>query len=57
MTCWYYAGDVQTEYKEEVFYSKGGEALDQVSQGGGGCPIPGDVQSQAGGTLSNLTEL
>ena len=37
-----------TGCKEEVFYSKGGEALEQVAQRGGGCPIPGDVQGQAG---------
>ena len=30
------------------FYSKGGEALAQVAQRGGGCPIPGDTQGQAG---------
>jgi len=30
------------------FYTKGGEALAQVAQRGGGCPIPGDTQGQAG---------
>ena len=30
------------------FYRKGGEALKQVAQRGGGCPIPGDIQNQAG---------
>ncbi len=39
--------------KEEVFYNKGGEALAQVAQRGGGCPIPGDSQGQAGGALSS----
>jgi len=29
--------------KEEVFYSEGGEALEQVAQRGGGCCIPGQV--------------
>jgi len=28
------------------------EALAQVDQRGNGCPIPGDTQGQAGGTLS-----
>jgi len=27
---------------------KGSEALKQVAQRGGGCPIPGDIQVQAG---------
>ena len=31
-------------YKVEVFNNKGGEALAQVAQGGGGCLIPGDTQ-------------
>jgi len=31
-----------------VFYSEGGEALEQVGQRCGGCPVPGDVQGQAG---------
>jgi len=35
-------------YKESVFYSKGDEALEQIAQRGGGCPILGDVQGQAG---------
>ena len=35
-------------HKEKLFYSKGGEALAQVAQRGGGCPIPGDTQGQAG---------
>ena len=49
--------EIQTRYKEEVFYSKGSEALAQVAQRGGGCPIPGDSQGQAGGALSTLIEL
>ena len=32
----------------------GSEALAQVAQRGGGCPIPGDSQGQAGGALSTL---
>ena len=32
----------------EVFHSKGGDTLEQVAQGGCGCPIPGGIQGQAG---------
>jgi len=35
-------------YKESVFYSKGDEALEQIDQRGGGCPILGDIHSQDG---------
>ena len=31
-----------------MFYTEGGEALARVAQRGGGCPIPGNVQGQAG---------
>jgi len=34
------------------FYNTDGEALAQVAQSGGGCPIPGDTQGQAGWALS-----
>ena len=30
------------------FFTQGGDALEQVAQGGCGCPIPGDIQGQAG---------
>ena len=30
------------------FYTEGGDALEQVAQGGCGCPIPGGIQGQAG---------
>jgi len=33
---------------EEVFHPEGGDALEQVAQGGCGCPIPGGTQGQAG---------
>ena len=29
-------------------YNEGSEALAQVAQSGGGCPIPADIQGQAG---------
>ena len=34
--------------KEEVFHTEGGDALEQVAQGGCGCPIPWGIQGQAG---------
>ena len=30
------------------FFTEGGDALEQVAQGGCGCPIPGSLQGQAG---------
>lgn len=45
-------------YKKSVFYGKGGEMLEQVvHRDGGGCPVLGDSQGQAGEALSNLVEL
>ena len=41
-------GQIQIGCKEEVFYNKGSEALEQVSQRGGGSPISGVFQGQAG---------
>jgi len=34
--------------KEKVFYSKGGEALEQIAQTCGGCLVLGYIQGQAG---------
>ena len=48
-------GESYTGYKEEVFHNKDGEAL--VAQRGGGCPIPGDTQGQAGHGSEHLMEL
>ena len=39
---------LQTGYKEEVFYTEGGETLAQVAQRGGRSPIPGNIQGQVG---------
>ena len=36
------------DIREEAFHTEGGEALEQVAQGGCGCPIPGGIQGQAG---------
>ena len=44
-------------YKEKVFYSESGEALAQVAQRGGGCPIPKDTQHQARWGSEHLMEL
>ena len=30
------------------FFTEGGDTLEQVAQGGCGCPIPGGIQDQAG---------
>ena len=39
---------IQTRYKEEIFYNEGGETLEQVAQRGDSCPIPGNLQRQVG---------
>jgi len=43
--------------KEEVSYRKSVEAVAQVAQRGGGCPIHGDTQGQAGWDSEHLMEL
>jgi len=35
-------------YKEKIFYSKGGETLEQIAQRSSGGPIPGNIQGQVG---------
>ena len=37
---------------EDVFYNKGGEALAQIAQRDGGCPIPRDIQGQTDGAVN-----
>jgi len=32
----------------KFFHMEGGDTLEQVAQGGCGCPIPGGIQGQAG---------
>ena len=32
----------------KFFHTEGGDTLEQVAQGGCGCPIPGGIQGQAG---------
>ena len=34
-------------YLEEIIYYEGGEPLEQVTQIGCGCPLPGGIQDQA----------
>jgi len=36
------------DLRKKFFYDKGGEALEQLAQGGDGSPILGDIQGQAG---------
>ena len=36
------------DIRKKLFFSEGGDALEQVAQGGCGCPIPGGIQGQAG---------
>ena len=33
---------------EKDLYNEGSEALAQIAQRGGGCPVPGDIHGQAG---------
>jgi len=40
--------DKSSRDSETRFYNNGGEALEQIAQRGGGCPVPGDIQGQAG---------
>ena len=36
------------DIRRKFFTQEGGDALEQVAQGGCGCPIPGGIQGQAG---------
>ena len=47
---------MQTGYKAKGFYDKGSEALEQVTRRGGGCPVLGVTQGQAG-TVSEQLDL
>lgn len=38
---------MQARHKEEIFYSEGGDMLEQVAQRKGRCPIPGKIQGHA----------
>ena len=47
-------GSLKKKYHK---YRKDRKALEQVVQRGGGCPVQGDIQGQAGGALSTLIYL
>ena len=36
------------DIRKKFFHTEGGDTLEQVAQGGCGCPIPGGIQGQAG---------
>lgn len=50
-------GRFRLDIRIKLFLIRVLEALDQIVQGGRGCPIPGDMQSQVGGAPSTLIEL
>ena len=41
-------GRFRLDIRREFFTQKGGDTLEQVAQGGCGCPIPGGIQGHAG---------
>ena len=41
-------GRFRLDHKEEICHNEGGETLEQVSQRGGRCPIPGNIQDHVG---------
>ena len=41
-------GRFRLDIRKKFFHTEGGDALEQVAQGGCGCPIPGGIQGQAG---------
>ena len=41
-------GRFRLDIQKNCFHNKGDETLEQVAQRGGGCPILGDIQGQAG---------
>ena len=41
-------GRSRLDVRRKFFTQEGGDALEQVAQGGCGCPIPGGIQGQAG---------
>jgi len=48
-------GRFRLDIRRKFFHTEGGDTLEQVAQGGCGCPIPGGIQGQAGcGSLGSL---
>jgi len=41
-------GDFNRSRRNLAFHTEGGDTLEQVAQGGCGCPIAGGIQGQAG---------
>ena len=41
-------GRFRLDMRRKFFHTEGGHTLEQVAQGGCGCPIPGGIQGQAG---------
>ena len=41
-------GRFRLDIRRKFFHTEGGDALEQVAQGGCGCLIPGSIQGQAG---------
>jgi len=41
-------GRFRSDIRRKFFHTEGGDTLEQVAQGGCGCPIPGGIQGQAG---------
>ena len=41
-------GRFRLDIRRKFFHTEGGDALEQVAQGGCGCPIPEGIQGQAG---------
>ena len=41
-------GRFRLDIRKKFFHAEGGDTLEQVAQGGCGCPIPGRIQGQAG---------
>ena len=41
-------GRFRLDIRRNFFHTEGGDALEQVAQGGCGCPIPGGIRGQAG---------
>ena len=41
-------GRFRLDIRRKFFHTEGSDTLEQVAQGGCGCPIPGGIQGQAG---------
>ena len=41
-------GRFRLDIRKKFFHTESSDTLEQVAQGGCGCPVPGDIQGQAG---------